>query len=217
MISSYRLGDLVLLSLTESEENELLSDYPNSFGSKYIMEKRNNVSRLSNLDMITKIITENIDSHSSVLPSNIRDSTVVHLRLGDVVAGKKFHEMSKRPLKPSYLKSLVAGDPNPKYVIGKCFFARPSSTNYEECIQLSNNYLQTTLDELQAGYFNSDNADTDLCCAIKSKKFIQGRGYFSKLIVEVRKKLNLECIETSTDCANLPNCKQFTTMKMTFA
>lgn len=228
MISSYRLGDLVLLALTHDEENELLTDYPNSFGSKFIMEKRNNVNNLSKIDMITKIVTENMDQHLSALPSNIEESTVVHLRLGDVVAGHTGHEMSKRPLKPSYLKSLLADDTNPKYVIGKCFFARTSSTNYDECVQLSNQYLQSTLDELQAGHFNSDNADVDICCAVKSKKFVQGRGYFSKMIVEIRKRLNLECVETSTDDANQPNTMSNTdysnskpapgpTMRMTFS
>ena len=51
--------------------------------------------------------------------------------------------------------------------------------------------------ELQAEYFDSGNADIDLYCAIKSKIFIQGKGYFSKLIVEIRKRLNLYCIETA--------------------
>jgi hypothetical protein len=41
MISSYRLGDLVCLQLNDTEKNELLQEHPNSFGSKYIMEKRN--------------------------------------------------------------------------------------------------------------------------------------------------------------------------------
>ena len=41
MISSYRLGDLVLTSLlSEDEQKELLTEHPNSIGSKYILEKR---------------------------------------------------------------------------------------------------------------------------------------------------------------------------------
>jgi hypothetical protein len=50
---------------------------------------------------------------------------------------------------------------------------------------------------LRAEYFDSGNADIDLYCAVKSKIFIQGKGYFSKLIVEIRKRLNLYCIETA--------------------
>jgi hypothetical protein len=103
----------------------------------------------------------------------------------------------KRPLEVDYIKSLVSNDINPKYVIGKCFFARPSSTNYEECINLSNEYLNNVINELQAEHFNYGNADVDLYCAIKSKIFVQGKGFFSKLIVEIRKKLNLNSIETS--------------------
>ena len=67
-----------------------------------------------------------------------------------------------------------------------------------ENIHLSNEYLQNVINELDAEYFNSGNADVDLYCAIKSKIFIQGRGFFSKLIVEIRKKLNLKSIETTT-------------------
>jgi hypothetical protein len=196
MISSYRLGDLVLLSLNEDEKNELLMDYPNSIGSKYILEKIKN-NNFDNIDIITKIVLEHTEQNLDYLPKDIADSIVIHLRLGDVVGGNEWHEKLKRPLEVDYLKSLVSNDTSKKYVIGKCFFAKPSSTNYEECINLSNIYLQNVINELHGEYFNSNNADIDLCCAIKSKLFIQGRGFFSKLIVEIRKKLNLENIETT--------------------
>lgn len=196
MISSYRLGDLVLLSLTENEENDILTEHPNSIGSKYILEKRNNKC-CNHIDLITKIVIENIEQNLDLLPKNITESTLIHLRLGDVVAGNEWHEKIKRPLEVNYIKSLVAHDINQKYVIGKCFFAKPSSTNYEECINLSNEYLHNVINELEAEYFNSGNPDVDLYCAVKSKIFIQGRGFFSKLIVEIRKKLNLNSIETT--------------------
>jgi hypothetical protein len=195
MISSYRLGDLVLLGLGENEENEILSEHPNSIGSKYILEKRNNNS-CNNIDIITKIVLEHIEQNFEFLPKDILDSTLIHLRLGDVVAGNEWHEKLKRPLDIDYIKSLVVNDTNKKYIIGKCFFAKPSSTNYEECIKLSNEYLQNVINELQAEHFNSENADIDLYCAVKSKLFIQGKGFFSKLIVEIRKKLKLNSIET---------------------
>lgn len=196
MISSYRLGDLILLELTENEKEELLIDYPKSIGSKYILEKRKN-NHLENIDIITKIVLEHTEQNLDYLPKDITDSVVIHLRLGDVVGGNEWHEKLKRPLEIDYLKSLVINNTNKKYVIGKCFFAKPSSTNYEECINLSNIYLQNVINELHAEHFNSNNADIDLCCAIKSKLFIQGRGFFSKLIVDIRKKLNLENIETT--------------------
>jgi hypothetical protein len=197
MISSYRLGDLVLLDLGENEKNKILMEHPNSIGSKYILEKRNN-THCNNIDLITKIVMEDILQNLEFLPKNITDSTLIHLRLGDVVSGNELHEKIKRPLEVEYIKSLVSNDSNPKYVIGKCFFAEPSSTNYEECINKSNEYLHNVINELQAEYFNSGNADIDLCCGVKSKLFIQGRGFFSKLIVEIRKRLNLNSIETTT-------------------
>ncbi len=200
MISSYRLGDLVLLQLNDEEKNEMLSEYPESIGSKYIIKKRENGNvggDAGNIDLITQIVMDNIEKYSHLLPKNITESTVIHLRLGDVIAGNEWHEKTKRPLETSYLKSLVAEDINPKYVIGKCFFAKTSSKNYEECIAASNEYLHNVITELQAEYFDSGNADIDLYCAVKSKIFIQGKGYFSKLIAEIRKKLNLYCIETA--------------------
>ena len=195
MISSYRLGDLVLLGLSRNEENDILIEHPNSIGSKYILKKRSN--NYNNIDLITEIVMENVEKNLDLLPKNITESTVIHLRLGDVVAGNEWHEKIKRPLQINYLKSLIQNDDNSKYVIGKCFFAKPSSTNYEECINASNEYLYSVINELNAEYFNSGNADVDLYCAIKSKTFIQGRGYFSKLIVEIRKRINLNNIETT--------------------
>ena len=197
MISCYRLGDLVMSGLQLVEMNQILREYPNSIASKYILAKRNNI-HCNNIDLITDIVIEHIEQSLEFLPKNIEDSTLIHLRLGDVIAGNQWHEILKRPLEVDYIKSLVLNDTNPKYVIGKCFFAHPSSTNYEECINKSNEYLNAVINELQAKYFNSGDADIDLCCAIKSKLFIQGRGYFSKLIVEIRKKLNLDNIETNT-------------------
>ena len=197
MISSYRLGDLVMLDLSENDKNKILKEHPNSIGSKYILEKNKN-NCCNNIDLITKIVMENIEQNLDLLPKDITKSTLIHLRLGDVIAGNEWHEKIKRPLDIDYIKSLVASDMNPKYVIGKCFFAETSSTNYEECINLSNKYLHDVINELQATHFDSGNADVDLYCAIKSKIFIQGRGFFSKLIIEIRKKLNLNSIETKT-------------------
>lgn len=193
MISSYRLGDLVLLNLSETEKNLILTEHPNSIGSKYILGKTDNCNKIG---LITRIVLETIKQNTHLLPRNITNSTVIHLRLGDVVAGTEWHEKLKRPLDVTHLKALVANDTNPKYVIGNCFFAKTSSTNYDKCIQQSNAYLHNVLGQVQAEHFNSGNADLDLCCAVKSKVFIQGRGYFSKLIVEIRKHLHLPCIET---------------------
>ena len=120
MISSYRLGDLVISGLGETQINQILMEHPNSIGSKYILEKRNNIN-CNNIDIITKIVMEYIERNSHFLPKNITDSTLIHLRLGDVVAGNEWHEKIKRPLTVDYIKSLVSNDKNPKYIIGKCF------------------------------------------------------------------------------------------------
>ena len=119
------------------------------------------------------------------------------MRLGDVIAGNTWHEKLKRPLSVDHLTNICPKE-DKVYVIGKCFFSFASSTNYEECINSSNEYLHNVINELDAEHFSSGNADIDLYCAVKSKLFIQGRGFFSKLIVEIRKKLGLVSIETTT-------------------
>jgi hypothetical protein len=194
MISSYRLGDLVLLSLTPNEMNQLLKDHPNSMGATFIKEKMR-YRNLSNIDIITNIVLKNVKQNEEGLPKDISESTVIHLRLGDVVAGNTDHEKEKRPFDKNIIKELLINDTNKKYIIGNCFFAKPSSNNYEECINKSNEYLQSIITELNATHFDSKNADVDLCLAVKAKLFVQGKGYYSKLIVEIRKKLNLPTIE----------------------
>jgi hypothetical protein len=194
MLSSYRLGDLVLLNLTDTEKDELKNDHPNTIGYDYILNSNKIELYIDKIDIITNIVLTHIQKNINLLPKDIENSSVLHLRLGDVVGGNKWYETTKRPLDINYLKSHM---PTTKiYVIGKCFFAKPSSTNYEECIELSNKYLEDVINTFNAIHFDGGSADIDLCCAIKAKHFIQGRGYFSKLIVEIRKKLNLENIET---------------------
>ena len=154
-----------MLNLQPHEQEELLKDHPESFGSKYILEKRKN-NNCNNIDIITKIVLEYIDQNMELLPKDISESIVIHLRLGDVVAGYQLHEQAKRPLSIDYLKLLLKKNIRKKYIIGKCHFGCPShsSTNYKECITLSNIYLRNAINELEAEHFDSGDA----CCAVKS-------------------------------------------------
>lgn len=146
MISTYRLGDAVCLYnyLREDELDDLVRDHPNSIGGKFILEKRRN-NDCDSIDIITKLVLERINECSDLLPKDISDSTVIHLRLGDVIGGDKIHEQQKRPLKVEHIKELLINDTNKKYVIGKPFFAEQSSNNYLECINLSNIYLNNVI------------------------------------------------------------------------
>ena len=192
MLSSYRLGDLFFFNLTICQQNELMTEHPDSIGSKYILNRIKN----EDIETITKTVLNYIETNKHLLPIDVENSTVLHVRLGDVIGGNAWHEKLKRPIDVQYLKSIVPNNNN-IYIIGKCFFAKPSSTNYDECISLSNMYFEDVINNLNAKHFNSGNADIDLCCAVKSKCFIQGKGYYSKLIVNIRKHLNLQNIETT--------------------
>ncbi len=198
MISYYRLGDLYYQPLPQTDIDNLIKHNPNSIGSTYIIEKQKN-SNLNKLDLITNITNDFLNKNIHLLPQDISDAVVVHLRLGDVIAGNEWHEKAKRPLDIKHLKSLVENYNNDKiYIIGKPHFGDTCSNNIDECIELSNKYLEDVIRELNATHLDLGSPDLDLCCGIKSKLFIQGRGFYSKLIVEIRKKLKLPNIETNT-------------------
>lgn len=200
MISPYRLGDLVFMWVEEEDQKLILSDYPDSIGAKFILEKRRNNHR-DNVTIMYDIVSELLKRDNDIIPEDVNDSTVIHLRLGDVIAGTSDHEQGKRPLSVDYLKEGLKDNTDKKYVMGKCFFARASSTNYFECVKKSNEYLQSVITELDAEYFDSGNADIDLLFGIKSKLFVQGKGYFSKLIVFLRQRMGLPsigCVTTTT-------------------
>jgi hypothetical protein len=206
-LSSYRLGDLVILSnLTEYDKNKILINYPNSFGSDYI--KLNLPSTVftdkieNNIKHMTNIVLTFITNNPNLFPDDIEDSIVIHARLGDVVAGNCDHEIVKRPLDIDFLKSIIYSINVPSkniYIIGKCHFGDTTFNMkyYDDCVSLSNKYINDIIKEFNAIHFNSDDPDIDLCLAVKSKIFIQGKGNYSTLILEIRKYLNKINIETN--------------------
>jgi hypothetical protein len=208
ILSSYRLGDLVILSnLTEYEKDKLCLEHPNSFGDEYIKLNlpstifTNNIE--NNIKHITSIVT-NFINNTHLFPSDIEDSIVIHIRLGDVLAGVNNFEIIKRPLDIDLLESIISSIKEPYkniYIIGKSHYGSGTFDidKYDECKLLSDKYLNDCLSRFNAIHFNSNNPDIDLCCAIKSKLFIQGKGNYSKLILEIRKNLNLNSIETNYD------------------
>ncbi len=199
-LSSYRLGDLVFLQLKEDEQKNILNNHPDSIGAEYIniikkltqMKYRLNI--FQKIEIITKIALKHCIKYKDLYPDDIKNSTLVHLRLGDVISGTHSYEKIRRPLPVEILKKVIPKN-NKLYIIGKPFFGKPSSTNYEECVINSEKYLQDALTELNGTHFDGNSADADLCCALNAKCFVQGKGYYSKLIVEMRKKLKLQNIE----------------------
>jgi hypothetical protein len=64
-------------------------------------------------------------------------------------------------------------------------------------IENFNNQLRKMLREIMIRHNNLVwYNQLDLCCAIKAKHFVQGKGFYSQLIVEVRRCLGLKSIET---------------------
>jgi len=201
VVSSYRLGDLVLLSLTADEKKALMQDHPNSLGDIYIKERakpsNNGISNLS----IFRTILDRINVSTVPLPDDIAESIVLHLRLGDVVAGNEWHEKQKRPLSIEQLQkmmqSAIAIYPHYKsvYIIGKPFFAHTSSTNYDECVAMSEAYKAEVCAAFPSAiHFNGGYTDIDVMCATQAAVFVQGKGYFSQLICKVRELRGQPCV-----------------------
>jgi len=196
-LSNYRLGDLIFFpGLFDSNLlHKIINDYPDSFASKYIIYQ--SIHNQDNLEVIMNIVLSFIKNNNNLFPNDINEATVIHLRLGDVIAGNTWHEKQKRPLDIDDMKILLENDNNKKYIIGKQFYCDTSSTNYDECNLLSIKYLNDVISTFNAIHLDN-TADIDLCCGVMAKQFLQGRGYFSKLIGEIRKKLNLPVINILT-------------------
>ena len=213
-INYYRLGDLVYHNyLTKEEEDKILQYHPNTLGSKYIIEKiRNNKDDINDTDyrllIFIKIVFEYLITIIDKIPKDIIKSLLIHLRLGDVVGGKIWYEIGRRPFQITHLNNLIENDNKNgnkyenRYIIGKCHFGEKCSDNYEESIELSNKYLNNCLELFKATHLSGEDADFDLCCSILSKNFLQGRGCYSQLIVAIRKRLNLDYIDNK-DYQNL--------------
>ncbi len=197
MLSCYRIGDIIIQGVNDASLNsDLLAEHPNTIGSDYILTQ----NKIDRIGIATQIVMNHLQKYNHLFPQDIRESTVVHLRLGDAVGGQHFYEKRLRPIDISYYQSIPHGK---VYVIGKCHFGKgDSSTNYDECIELSNKYMSDVLNTLGATYFDGGHPDIDLCFAIKSKHFVQGRGFYSKLIVEIRRRLGLKSIETQSHIFN---------------
>jgi len=201
LLSSYRMGDLIFLSLSHEELIELMNDYPNSIGASYIRKILKNPN-LNKIQLIHSIIIEELQKY--IISNDIKNSTIIHLRLGDVVAGNESHELMKRPISIDELNNVVPLN-DKIYIMGKCFFAKTSSNNYQECIEKSNKYLNDVISNFNGTYLDLGSADMDLLAGISCKTFIQGKGYFSKLITEIRKKFNKDSIELYKISPNVIN------------
>lgn len=207
MQSNYRLGDIIIQGVNDDLINQcILTEYPNTIGSDYVnMVQKHCINLNDRVIIATQLVSNNIQKISHLFPQDIAESTVVHLRLGDAVGGKTMYERRLRPMDSSYYKSVIPE--GNVYVIGKCHFGKADSsnpcgsTNYDECIELSKNHMENVLNVLNATHFDGGHPDIDLCLAVKAKHFVQGKGFYSKLIVEIRRCLGMESIETNSHAA----------------
>jgi hypothetical protein len=206
----YRLGDLVIINNMLPEHCDIiLNDYPNSIASEFILEKKNksinyyygNPSkdiRNETIKIISNIAMKYANENINLIPEDINNSMVIHLRLGDVMGGKLWHEKERLPFDIDDLKIKINNDEIKKYIIGKCHYDYAVFNDYDECNKLSLDYLNKVIKEFNAIHLNTDNADLDLSCAIKCKIFVQGRGHYSQLIKLIRNYFNLETIECTS-------------------
>ena len=187
-ISSYRFGDLLAGWLTDDEKDSLARDHPASLGARLIQQWHPEVRR--RIEQLAELVVHKIAECTAQLPPRVTDSTVVHLRLGDVVCGTHWHEQNKRPLPASALVSAIPQDA-PVLVIGQCFFTAEHSSmdQYDDSRTASAKYLAQVLADLHATHVDGGHADMDLCCGVAAKTFVAGKGHFSGTILAIRKVL----------------------------
>lgn len=195
MLSFYRLCDLVLQELTAEEQMKIVDEHPDSLGSKYIL-LGNKSSKKERFDTFVNMVLQCIEENKNILPTKIENSTVLHIRIGDSLNGTRRSEKMLKPFEIEYLKTLIPDDHNKLYVIGKQHYQKDLSyNNYTKTLHQSNMYLLDVMSNLNAIHYNGGNPDIDLCCAVKAKYFIQGKGMYSLLIMQIRNELNIKRVQ----------------------
>lgn len=184
-VDYYRLGDLLLGFLGPDEVKLLREHNPGSIGDKYA-ELRDQQPNADRTQLITRVIEQHAEQHKHLLPDNITSSVVIHIRLGDVMCGDTNHERSKRPLPVGHLVAQASKHTGPRVIIGKAFFATTSDRKQQASRELSDAYLNELLEHTNGTHFDSGSADLDLCCGFMSRVFVQGRGFYSDMIVRAR-------------------------------
>ena len=186
---SYRLGDLFYKLLKKKDTIQLILENPDTIGSEYAESSKHDMHTL------VSIVNKYSEKYEHMLPDDIETSTVIHVRLGDAVMGNTWHEKIKRPIDITKYNKINSNVDNNIYVIGKCHICTiHASTNHNEMIAESNKYMNEMLTFLNARHFDGQHADIDLICACKANVFVQGQGYYSKLIVEIRKHMGRKVI-----------------------
>ena len=179
---AYRLGDAFegIVDMVPRTKRMILKYHTNSIASDYLVQ--NTTKRNSTL---MKIIAKK-HCRKFVYPENINKSIAIHLRTGDVICGTFVHEIGKRPFHPStyeYLKKNL----RPKYVFSQPFWSVFSS---RRCVTESSEYIRKVLIASSAVHIRTQNADHAFCAMIKAQTFVQGTGFFSSTIAEMRKHQN---------------------------
>lgn len=85
-LSHYRLGDLILLELNSKDINDLYNNHPNTLGSTFVNERYiNRDVKLNKINHFKNIVLKYMENEIFSFPHDLEKSTIIHLRLGDVV------------------------------------------------------------------------------------------------------------------------------------
>lgn len=200
---SYRLGDSYFIgqNMGEEEYNSMIKYHPNTIASDFLLEKKKWLKpSYRKIDVMFPIVQKYLKKYENLMPSDIKEATVIHLRLGDALCGTTWHELAKRPICAANIRNKVLSRYSDfkfdnVYVIGKAHFQEGCSTgNWDEGRQLSDSYMKDVLDEFKATHFNGGSADIDFCCGVMAKNFVRGRGHFSTLITVIRDKMGKKSV-----------------------
>ena len=113
------------------------------------------------------------------------EAVAIHLRLGDVVCGTKYHELDKRPFPPAAYEAIARRLPRgaPRYLFGQPYMSVKSS---KICWNESVAYRAQVESALGATLFEEVDPDRTVCALTRAQIFVQGQGTFSETIRALR-------------------------------
>jgi hypothetical protein len=192
-IRHYRLGDILshpdggCCGNHSNVANQILNDFPKSLVSRYLF-----YSSVPNNFTALELALSDICPKDLVYPT-----ILVHLRLGDVVCGKSWHEEMKRPYPVKMIANALKN--YEELSVGLCYNIRQSSIS-SECNLKSSRYVSDLKKALPYAkqYAPDSFADIHFCAMMNVPLFVAGKGFFSLTVLKGREFRGLPSINLGT-------------------
>ena len=176
--SAYCLGDVIRYHPHDTLLTATLSQYPNSIGALYIKE----TDLQNDFDALTKVATK-------VCGDEMSDTVAVHVRAGDVLCVPEF----RTPAPVAQLREAFFQLSDSEHGNIVIFHGDHVGVN-NACREKNQKYIHELALALNAKIAEPASADDHFCQMVNAVSFVQGKGGYSEMIGQVRKKLGRKTI-----------------------